>query len=174
MDRHEGKITSIFRDVELVHGALISFYIYKRRSTVCLGKKVQVLDVPFELAKKDILFLHHVFELCSYFLFFGDKSIHVFDLLMMLYCPNLFVQPLHKKIFLFKLVEAFGYYTDSAPLSLGMFYRLSSESIDSLVNSNLHLEIERNIDEWLSSCIKTHPCFLDFKTVHFLKKIRLP
>ena len=172
LDRHEGKVTRISYDTTITQGALISYFV---KVTVCsqviTGERV--LDLPLELARDDILFLHHILELCNYFLREQGPVRTTFDLLMLLYTPGkLFSSVVKKKFFLFKLLLSFGCYTDYEPFSLSMFHRLRSESIDSLANSHLDLEIERDMDEWLCSCVGAHPCFRFFKTVCFLENNR--
>ncbi|MFC1845675.1 hypothetical protein ACFLX2_00950 [Candidatus Dependentiae bacterium] len=174
LDRSEGKIICMSYEVNLMQGSLISYFI-SRAGFFCTITGVQTLAAPFAVARQDLLFLHHVLELCYYFLPAHDVAEKTFDLLTLLYTPiDSLKKVLQKKFFLFKLLVSFGAYTQMAPLSIDSFNRLSSESIDSLSNSLLHLEIERNMDEWLCSCVGAHPCFGNFKTFHFLTKIRLP
>lgn len=171
-DRYEGKLTCTIKNHQaLVLGAVVSYFIdpYKQRPALI---SVHVLDVPLALAREHIVLLHHLLELCFYFLPPRGKSSAVFDLLIFFYKhADQLSSRLHKKIFLFKLFVSFGFYVEHAPLSVQLFHRLSSESIDSLVDSFLHLEIERCIDQWLCCCLAAHPRAKDFKTVRFLKQI---
>jgi len=154
----------------LLQGALIRYMLAKRGNAYKITH-IHLLEVPFALAKSDILFVHHLLELCFFFLPVGGEAFDVFSLLMILYEPaDKLINSLGKKIFIFKLLVAFGYYTSHVPLSVSSFYRLVSESIDSIVNSPLRLEIERNMDAWLFSSVGAHPRFKDFKTIHFLTK----
>jgi len=167
-ERHAGKVTRFFSNDTPLQGALISYFVER---TACQISKMHILDVPFQLAKHDIVFLHHVLEICYYFLPARAPARAPFDLLMYLYnSPRSFMCTQNKKIFLFKLLVSFGYYADCAPLSIATFNWLHSESIDSLANSPLHLEIERKMDAWLYLCVSEHPQIRNFKTVHFLKK----
>ena len=171
-DRHEGKLfCRVKYKHPIVAGAIISYFICKSGSYFSFSS-MEIVDVPLCLAREQIVFLHHLLELCFYFLPQGGSSIFVFDQIILFYKDEvLLVTPLHKKIFLFKLFVSFGFYVEHAPLSVQLFYRLSSESIDSIVSSSLHLEIERLIDQWLCSCIGAHPKIKDFKTVRFLKQL---
>ena len=174
LDRNDGKITCMLYNSSIVKGGLISYFTSTDTGTrIVTG--VEVLDIPFTLARHDILLLHHVLELCYYFLPIQSEAEATFDLLMFLYrAADKLTTPLRKKIFLCKLHVSFGCYTDYAPLSMMFFSRLHSESIDSIVQVSLRLEIERKVDAWLYSCLREHPCFRNFKTVHFFDKNRLP
>lgn len=174
-DRHDGKIQCVIREFEPAVGALICFVISRQTATVTLIREVKILDVPLEIARQDILFLHHTLELCYYFLSIRSAAAKTFEIVMLLYLFSGWpMSPLRKKIFLFKLLVSFGCYSSHTPLSINTFYRLSSESIDNIVQAPLHLEVERNVDKWLCSCIGEHPYARDFKTVQFLTKIRVP
>lgn len=175
LDRREGKLICISHEMSLMQGALISYFINKGGYFHTIVG-VQWLVAPFDIARQDILFFHHVLELCDYFLSIHDPSKKTFDIFMLLYSSSIdfFQNVIQKKLFLFKLLVSFGYYTEIAPLSVHTFNQLSSKSIDTLSNSFIHLEIERHIDEWICSCVSAHPFFEKFKTVHFLTKIRLP
>jgi len=152
-------------------GALISYFV-TRDFPIFFITGVHVLDAPFSVARKDIFFLHHVLELCCYFLPDRAVDLKTFDLVKCVYTdPQLFSSTLRKKLFLFKLLVSFCFYEGHAPLSINMFHYLASESIDSIEQSFLHLEVEKNIDRWLFSCVKAHPKFEEFKTVRFLKNI---
>ena len=174
LDQYDGKITCMLRHNGIVQGGLISYFMSTQRGMHTVTG-IEILAVPFSLARYDILFLHHVLELCYYFLPAQSEALVTFNLLIFLYkTADTLITPLHKKIFLFKLHISFGFYTDYAPLSMTSFNRLYSESIDSIVKVPLRLEVERKVDIWLSSCVRAHPYFRNFKTVHFLKKNRLP
>ena len=172
LDSVEGKITCATpKHQTFVVGSIISFFVISRKSYFSISE-IQILDVPLQLARKHIVFLHHLLELCFYFLPLRNPAKKVFDLLMFFYKhADSFCTPLHKKIFLFKLFVSFGFYGGHAPLSVDLFHRLSSESIDSLVSSFIHLKLERSIDQWLLDCMQAHPLAKDFKTVRFLKQI---
>ena len=173
-DRHDGKIQCVIREFEPVIGTLISFVVSRQTASVTFIREVKVVDIPLDVSRHDILLLHHVLEVCYYFLPVRSAAFKTFGLVTLLYASSGWpTSPLRKKIFLFKLLVSFGYYSSHAPLSASTFYRLSSESIDSIVQASLHLEIERSVDEWLCSCIGEHPYARDFKTVQFLINIRV-
>ncbi|MCK5632730.1 hypothetical protein KAH94_03210 [bacterium] len=173
-DRDEGKIICSSYDCDLILGSLICYHLEKKRVMFVL-QDIQLIDVLFDIARTDILFLHHILELCYYFLPHQALCIQTFDFLLQLFTvTDCVTTGARKKIFLFKLLVSFGFYCEYAPLSNFVFNYLSSESIDRLADSYLHLELERDLDTWLYSCVGAHPYFKDFKTVHFLKTIRLP
>jgi len=171
-DRHEGKITcTVAKKQMVIPGSIVSYFIVSRGAR-CRLSSLEILDVPLSLARSHIIFLHHLLELCFYFLPVASQAFEVFDLFIFFYKnADTFITPLHKKIFLFKLFVSFGFYGGHAPLSVDLFGRLNSESIDSIVDSLIHLEIERSIDQWLYCCMQAHPQSKDFKTVRFLKRI---
>lgn len=174
-DREDGKVCCTVKGTMPIVGSHIQFYVSKSGEWGAAIYAVTVLDIPFSLAHYNIHLLHHVLELCFYFLSTNNPSTQTFDIVLLLYGLHA-VAPdaVWMKIFLFKLLISFGSYSSHTPLSMAVFYRLSIESIDSIMNSPLHLEVERNIDDWLCSCVGAHPYFGDFKTVQFLTNLRVP
>jgi len=173
-DKYKGKICCRTQKRVPVCGALVQYDLQKKRARFFVDR-FELLDVPFELAKRDILFLHHLFEFCFYSLVYGACSKKTFSLLIQLYVDeHLFFNNFYKKIFLFKCFISLGIAHGNRPFSPKLFYWLCSESIDSIVSANLHLEIEHTVDAWLYKCVGAHPYYKDFKTIHFLKKIRMP
>ncbi len=174
-DRDDGKVRCTVQGPVPIVGSYIKFYVSKRGDWGAVIRAVTVLDIPFWLAHHNLHFLHHVLELCYYFLSDNNPSTQTFDFVLELYrLRNEGPQDRWMKIFLFKLLISFGSYSSHSPLSMQVFYWLSIESIDSIMNSPLHLEIERSMDDWLCSCVGAHPYFGDFKTVQFLTNLRVP
>ena len=169
-DRRDGKFSCVIKNgTGISPGTLISYFVIKKTPRYRITG-VEVQDVPLVLARENIVLLHHLLELCFYFLAPRARARKTFDLLLFFYNhADSLTTPLHKKLFLFKLVVSFGFYAGHAPLSVHLFHRLSSESIDSIVSSSLQLKVEKDIDLWIASCIAMHPQAKDFKTVRFLK-----
>lgn len=174
-DREMGKTCCAVKGPMPVVGAHIQFYVSRQGEWGVAIYGVTTLDIPLSLAATNIALLHHVLELCFYSLAPHNPVSQAYDLLMLLYgVAEGRRDTWWVKMFLFKLMISLGVYNSHAPFSMPVFYRLSIESIDSLVSSALHLEIERHVDDWLCSCVGAHPYFGDFKTVQFLTNLRVP
>jgi hypothetical protein len=174
-DQEDGKVCCRVKGQMPVIGAYIHFYIVKSGIWGDVIGNVTTLEIPFLLARHNIYLLHHVFELSYYFLSDRTPAPQTFEFIYQLY--RLEQQRLERwwiKVFLFKLLISFGYYPSYAPFSIPVFYRLSIESIDSIMGTPVHLKIERDMDDWLCACVGAHPYFGDFKTVQFLTNLRVP
>lgn len=54
---------------QVVHnGTLFSYTVEPSHKSIYSLNNIEILNVPFNLAKQDIYFFHHMLELCYYFL----------------------------------------------------------------------------------------------------------
>ncbi len=174
LDNALGKIMCVPNRQNICAGSLISYDITHQR-TIYFARDIELLYMPLDLAKEDILFLHHVLEICYYFIPVGSMPVtrttsEIFKFIQFLYSSEYLLKHLFfKKIFLFKLLVSLGVYLPGNKFKNVYFHRLASLSIDMIVNEDIDLEVERDLDVWLSNCVSMHPCVDYFKTVHFLK-----
>ncbi len=130
--------------------------------------------MPLLLAREDILFLHHVLELCYVLIPIGSCVKGIFDLLYQLYTSkkNIHTKQ-YKKIFLFKLLTTLGIYASDDLVRASCFTSLHTMSIDTLDNYSLDLASEKALDNWLCHCIVEYAGVNSLKTIHFLIKNRV-
>ena len=131
--------------------------------------EIDLIDMPLALAKDDILFLHHVLEICYFCAPFSSNAPEIFDQVNQLYekrhipyCHNF------KISFLFKLLIQLGMHPDEPRFQDPFYYLLARESIDTIMQKSIHLDIKQALHEWVRSCMLVHPLIHAFKTVHFL------
>ena len=178
LDSHMGRIEcraerhhSIDR---LTVGVLMQYQIVRQRGQAYGIAQIDVLHAPFEVAKYDLLFLHHVVEIADHFVAFGHVDNDVFNLLVFVVVDG---QRLHtlfqKKVFLCKLFCALSMYPEDNKSWSAKLRKLAIGAIDNLFDINIDLEIEKELDCWLLKCIAMHPGAEHFKTNHFITKNRV-
>lgn len=168
LDREAGKIMAVPNRSDLSNGALIT---YQRRDQENLSfiHSIDIVDMPFALAQEDIIFVHHVLELCYYFIPQADGNFQVFRSLLRFYeIPTILSSSLMKKIFVIQLFSHLGVQPYVARLRTETIEQIMGTSIDFWVSRSLDCTIERELDVWLLHCIKTHPFAQYFKTSNFL------
>lgn len=171
LDSQLGKIAAIPNTENICTGSIIEYQKAPRQRKAIYG--IDTIMIPTALAQEDILFLHHLLELLFYFLSVEVPAPDIFDLMYFLYTyEKKPLSTLFKKIFVVKLLVACGVYPENKKFHSLYFSHLVSESVDNLIDRGLDLGFEECLDEWLLSCISTHPNIEQFKTVHFLSERR--
>ena len=84
LDKQLGRIEGILVSDIISVGSLLQ-YVAQPYTGGFFLTNIQIIHVPLLLAKIDLLFLHHIFELCYHFAPIGSSVLGVFDLLMFLY-----------------------------------------------------------------------------------------
>ncbi|MFC1841780.1 hypothetical protein ACFLYA_01790 [Candidatus Dependentiae bacterium] len=170
LDKILGKINCIPKSQDLALGSLISYTIAKKKHLYFL-ENMEILDIPFKAAISDIVFFHHVLELCDHFIPIECPSRNIFILVQNLYfSANMIQYNSDRKLFLFKLLVVLGMYPEDAKFQTPYLHNLATKSIDTIISKNLHLEGEKEIDSWLHCCIAMQPEFSNFKTIKYLYK----
>lgn len=157
LDRSLGKIDCIPHLDKLCHGAVITYYIEQVRSVYHIGN-IELIDVPFALARINIRFLHQTLVVCYYFIPPGIVVWQVFDLVMFLYtmknndCTKQF-----QLLFVCKLFAVLGFVPPIFKEDQYIVDWILTTSIDRLLNEPLDLRIEQLLSEWINTCIALHP-----------------
>ena len=173
LDETLGKIMCVPNRDHLSNGLQISYYAQEKNNIHFLHN-IEIIDAAFSLAQEDILFYHHVLELCYYFVPLGSYAPALFDLLLYLYAsPKNFFSTVTKKIILFKIFVALGIHPEDSRFQMPWLHRLASESIDNITDEIVNLSFEKVLDDWLFCCITEHPYNEQFKTVRFLTMNRV-
>ncbi len=148
-------------------GSCISYAVDKQIRGIDVASTAELIALPFYLARSDILFVHHVIEICFQFIPVGSRVDHIFELLTCLYkvADDKPWSTKTKKIFVLQLLAMIGYYPE---------YEL--QKMAHLINQPFFSEYaiitdtdEREIDAWITRCISSHPRVEQFKTLQFLR-----
>jgi hypothetical protein len=125
--------------------------------------------MPLQWGKNDLMFMHHVLELCYYFVPLNSTCDQLFEMLSLL--PLWEDSPWSaslKKIFIAKLLMIFALYPQTAFVTTGFFRRL----LYCDPRTMLTLDIDDNdmtyMDQWIRQTISEHPLVPQFKTAIFL------
>ncbi len=170
LDRNLGKIEAVIRDKKsnrLCRGAVVTYLVDDHKGNF----KVHALDIihiPIELAQHDILFLHHVLEICFHFIPVSINHDTIFDLLIQVYKKHkMWDNKMIKKWYLMKFFMGIGMYPEitlNSSLSAVADIRIE-DILDNMKNLDIN---EAELDAWLLECLYMHPHISVFKTVHFL------
>ena len=156
----------------LARGSLIRYTPNVERKR-CLATNIDLLDVPFELARIDLFFFHHVLELCFLCIPVGALSCDTFQLLLTLYRPRGWAElKASKNMFLFQLFDRLGLHPESEQFHDLNFHSLAAAPIDVLLKEKIDLKTHQYVTAWLRDCIKTHPMIDSCKTSAFLDDVR--
>lgn len=173
LDADFGKITAVPHRENMSNGLCVSYYL-QEQPNIYFMRDIEIIDMPMALGKEDILFVHHILELCYYFIPMGGCAPGIFPLLVKMYdSPHIFQSTLLKKIFLFQCFTVLGLYPEGRRFQDPLFLYLSTASIDNLADQSVDLVNERELDTWLLHCISVHPCIEHFKTINFLHTHRV-
>jgi hypothetical protein len=168
IDDRLGRIDGAFFAGTVYTGALLSYQVNGTPGRY-LVDQFNMLDVPLSLARQDILFLHHVLELCYYFIPIGSCIQGIFNLLQLLYAA----ESVHwdittKQFFLFRLFSQLGMHPEGYRLPASLLEQLHAQSFASAQEIRLADADKKILRTWLQHCLMQHPDVAQFNTVHFL------
>ncbi len=169
-DKQEGRLDGIVpRSLHL--GSMVEYHPERSRGTTVFISDLQLLDLPFHLGRSDILFWHHILELCFYCMPVGSRSPELFELLLFLYTMDIWGcwNAQSKKLYLCKLLITIGWYHEVRALSVATLQYIRALPVDHIHEVKLDEESEKRVDEWLRVCVAEHPAIGKFKTMHFLR-----
>lgn len=168
LDQQLGKIEAVPPSDAYSPGGFICYYTQIRGSIYFLYS-VELVDMPLALATQDILFLHHVLEIVYFSSPFATSVPEIFGMICQLYESQ--ITPYssdYKMVYLFKLLVALGMHPEESRFHDANYYLLARESIDTIINKSIHLDIKQALHEWVRACVLVHPLIHVFKTMHFL------
>jgi len=149
----------------------MSYHLEQRDNGMFLLKDPILEEVPFDLARQDILFLHHLLELCYHFIPVASCVAGVFDLLQFLYSADKRLwNNATKKLFLFRILMAIGLYSSQLALENEVIGELMYAPFGTLDTAELATRYAYSIDRWLHACVREHPYVQKFNTIHFLTR----
>jgi hypothetical protein len=186
-----GRITATTSNISTCNslwpGMLISFdYIHNRHNNMYFIKNTEIIMNPEVQINTELYWLHHVLEICYYFLPLEQPNHHIFHHLcnfFSLYKIEKHFVLHHTKtdyinyIYVMKLLSLFGFYPEKALLTyLKLYEDLTSLYIDfddprkvESLSQKLHVITEKEgkkIKWWILRCIEHHPYFKKFKTIN--------
>lgn len=167
LDQELGKIEAVPPTDQFFVGSLLAYHVHQRGHLYFLHE-VSLLDMPLSLAKDDILFLHHVLEICYFCAPFGSNVPEIFNIIILLYQESDYLHEF-KIAFLFKLLVLLGMHPDEPQFQDPLYYHLARESIDTIIDMSIHLDTKKALYKWVRSCVSIHPLGHAFKTMHFLE-----
>lgn len=173
LDERLGKIQGVPVEADLPVGSLIDYWVTPKGDVYFLSA-IDLLFVPLTLGRHDILFLHHVLEICYYFIPIDGVVLDIFPLFEFLYTHTSLVDHIRgKKIFLFKLLATLGVYPDAEEFQTPYLHHLAVLPIDVLMHKAIDVEGEMILDQWLAASVAIHPYVNYFKTNKFLTQSRI-
>lgn len=169
LDRRVGRLDAVVRKQAHV-GSMIEYAVERRSDTMVFVSHHQIIDMPFELAREDVLFWHHVLELCYYFVPLGSYTPKLFELCAFLYTVDTDVcwRVQSKKLYLFKLLTTIGLYPRIQRFSLEKMHYFMALNVSQIMQEQIDEQQEKILDEWLRVCIGEHPAIAKFNTIHYL------
>ncbi len=167
-DYARGKITAIAYNPNaferLSAGFFIEYYATERITAYEL-EAIDIVHAPFALAQHNIVFLHHILELCYYFLPENCAAQELFNLVyFLLSSVHKIEYTLYKKIFLMRFFIYLGMYPQDQQLQSAAMNQLLYGSFEH-IDDNLTIVEHKALEQWLFSCIKEHPQKSHFKTI---------
>ncbi|HEV2600870.1 MAG TPA: hypothetical protein VGT41_01100 [Candidatus Babeliales bacterium] len=171
-DKDNGKMECTPTSYDVCLGALVQYQRVTQRSRLITIS--EVIALPHDVTHINILFFHHVLEICFHFLPMEAPAQELFALLEQLYTrQGLLVTAWHQKLFIAKILLYFGMYPEDSDFPLAYLHRIAYEPIDIMMHRSINLGFEAQLDRWLHGCIMLHPNIEQFKTIHFLDESRI-
>jgi hypothetical protein len=169
LDSVLGRIEAVLHNANirsLHNGTLFSYHAELRYTNIYTFTTVEILDIPFGLAKHDIYFFHHMLELCYYFLPLHVACPSVFDLISMAFKQELDNKP----IILLRFFALLGIYPEEPPFEKNYFLRLLSCPVETIIKEKLDDTQLKVLESWLLRCLEMHPYKKQFKTHYVVSR----
>jgi len=165
-------------------GMLISFnYRSNQQKTIYFVSNVEIVMNPEFHSFIDINTLHHILEICYYFVPIENPShqvfSHLYNFFLLYKLESTFQthQKLIHQVYIIKLLTLLGFYPEKELLAyLGLYEDLTSLYVDfddpqkvKSLTRKLHditKRKEKKINTWILGCIESHPYFKNFKTIN--------
>jgi len=153
----------------LMVGGVYSYDLMPFGTIYTLSHEELVL-MPFEIARHDILFLHHMLEICLLFAPLGSCAQGVFQLLLSVYSESsLWSSHKRKKFMVFKLLASLGIWPNRT-MPNTRFLQIAEIPVDRINAEVLELISEKEIEHWICQSMGQDPVFARMKTKIFLER----
>lgn len=169
LDRSLGRIRATTHHAPLSVGTIVTYH-YHRVGHYHKVTNIQIEYVPFVAVPEDMLFLHHLIEVCYQIIPEGVHLQRLYELLVFIFSERIFTHIQKKKI-LCAVYAMLGLYAQENNVYARYMYQLEQSSLDEIIDNNIDVNIEKNISRWLYQCISLHVDVRLLRTVHFLYEI---
>lgn len=174
LDKDLGRIDGIVRKKglsrNLFTGAYISYVIDQWRNQYII-KEVELIQIPASWVKDDLLFLHHVLEICYFFSPHNSCASDVFNLFELLYQDDIVLDSVKaKKIYVCDLFKQLGIYSPNTMEYDISFIKFILSPLKKVYHINIDNKLEEKIQKWLLECMADNSYSIKLKTLSFLKK----
>ena len=169
-DLELGKINAVCNLEHIYAGAVLE-YIAVAKGQIFFLQEIELVDAPLELAREDILFVHHLLELVYVCAPEHQPLPEVYHVLQSLYATDwAHDSMIVKKLIVLKLLVLLGIYTEGLVRQAPQLYQLVCAPIDIIARQALDLEIKQLLNHWLYECVAAHPYVNQLKTIAFLQR----
>lgn len=163
----EASVPDIKTIVRITNGALMEYRVTQSQHGLSLHE-VDYLDVPFPLARVDVIFLHHVLELARFFIPLESVAKDLYQLLLMLYHDErLMTDSMAQKLFLVRFFMMLGLYPETITKNPSL-YALISLPIEVMLEKKVDEQSGKLLAAFLSECMSSYPHLKDLKTISFI------
>lgn len=169
LDRSRGRIQATVQHARLSVGTIFTYH-YDQFRQYHVVKNICIEYVPFVAVPEDMLFLHHIIEVCYHVLPEGMHIERLYHLMFLIFSQRVFTLIQKKKI-LCAIYAMLGLYAHEINLYARYMYQLEQSSLDEIMDNNIDAKVEKNISRWLYQCISVHVDVRNLRTVHFLYEI---
>lgn len=172
LDNKLGSLDVYLDILEPMEGVLIKYELQKKRMLMIMVGH-EIIALPKPLIAGHIVFIHHVLEICYFFMPIHTNCPNVFFLLQHLYLSSCCDNIKNQLIFLFKLIIAIGIYKSAPILNDPSIININNTNIPTAFNIELNVTQLQDIKNWLYLCLKNHPYVDCFKTMTFFSESTL-
>ena len=170
LDKVLGRIEVVTTREALSTGTVVEYQLYSKKCWY-VADRLEIIAMPFAVARDDVLFLHHILEIVYHFIPEGMRAQRVYELLLFVYDMGV-LSVEQKKIALSVLFALLGIYPEDAPAYVSFMQTLLAEPFAIMFKRKIDTRVEKYIAGWLYQCIMVHAGAQQFKTIHFLHEIR--
>ncbi|HTM06218.1 MAG TPA: hypothetical protein VL201_03165 [Patescibacteria group bacterium] len=150
-------------------GSLIR-YSKKYKGENCFGEYINIENLPLTVAKEDIYFLHHIFEIIYAFMPTEKTIPGIFEHILFLYSRSFdyWIQNIvWKKLFIGRLLFLLSIYQEEEKNIIAFLHKINHLPIDRVSIESLDLAEEEALDNWLRTIFTVHQRLNKFKKIYF-------
>lgn len=169
IDCQDNRTNIIYRKGPLISGSLIEYYMPK--NPLHPIDRIDPVYVPLLWGKNDLLFIHHILELCYYFIPLNGSCTSIFNMLLILIkMEEASWSDTTKKIFIVKLLILYGMYPKTRFTETTFFQKLLTIRPENLLTLDSTCDDMAYIDQWIKQTLSEHPMAPSFRTMFFLTR----
>lgn len=145
-------------------------YTKTQKGESCFGECISIEDMPLLIAKEDIYFLHHIFEIVYSFMPIGKTINGLFEHVFFLYTESITMYMQHmlwKKLFIGRLLFLLGIYKEEEKAIVSFLHKINHVPIDRMSIESLDLVEEETLNNWLLTIFSMHQKLNKFKITYF-------